>query len=247
MKFLRDKAHCKHESYTKEEIDAMLEKKMDVTEVYEKKDYALVKKEYIFDGTESEDFQLGLQFLFPNEWFKLDAIFTYSSNVTDRVNIFNTSEDLSGILDNNTVIKLFQDDTEYLCKVVEVTSTTVKLFANNPGLDSGGTITNITYSPLTEEGFNLENTRIIEARYTIYNGNATEGYRRNTTYILPHHREPVASDGTTFIISNAYIDLRPGRYNGIGDISDISVEIMMATPMDAGNKLEVELLLMKVE
>ena len=45
MKFVRDKAHCKFESYTKEEINIMLDKKAEATNVYEKGNYAKTEVE----------------------------------------------------------------------------------------------------------------------------------------------------------------------------------------------------------
>lgn len=41
IKYIRDKAHCKHPSYTKEEVDTMIENKVDATEVYTKGNYAI--------------------------------------------------------------------------------------------------------------------------------------------------------------------------------------------------------------
>lgn len=43
MKFLRDIAHCKYESYTKEEIDTKLNEKIDATEVYKKGNFAVIE------------------------------------------------------------------------------------------------------------------------------------------------------------------------------------------------------------
>lgn len=43
MKFVRDKSHCRHESYTKTEINSLLENKADATNTFEKGDIAVIE------------------------------------------------------------------------------------------------------------------------------------------------------------------------------------------------------------
>lgn len=50
-KYVRCGSHCKYPAYDKEEVDALLEKKIDATEIYTKGNFVIVEHEFI---TESE-------------------------------------------------------------------------------------------------------------------------------------------------------------------------------------------------
>ena len=78
MKFLRDKAHCKYESYTKDEIDTKLGNKVDTTEVYTKGNFAILEKEIV---TETENQSIGYDVVDYPEGFNKDNTYIISHKV----------------------------------------------------------------------------------------------------------------------------------------------------------------------
>lgn len=104
MKFLRDKAHCKHESYTKEEIDNKLGAKANTSDVYAKeKTYSqeelnnLINGVVLWEGNETLSSNgVALSQAITN--FKTIRIYYGTSNKYNSVDVPITSSTTSAIV-----------------------------------------------------------------------------------------------------------------------------------------------------